>query len=242
MSVQYLYKSSPSGEGLFYAWFSAMHTRVDVAMYGDRPEDEWVAIGEGIEATIRQLESIGNCYDVHSELALANRQAAIQPVALSNDLYDMLAICKRYHAETMGCFDVTVLSENHDAETMNHVQLSEDAHTLYYNRPGISINLSGFIKGYALEKIKQLLHEHGVANALVNLGNSSILAMGNHPNGWKGAEKYPLSPRMPALARYTPPPCLPPPTSNASAYCVRQMHRYYCIDSRNSFGGNTKKH
>lgn len=193
MSVQYLYKSSPTGEGLFYAWFSAMHTRVDVAMYGDRPENEWIAIGEQIEATIRQLESIGNCYDAHSELALANRQAAIQPVALSNELYDMLAICKRYHAETMGCFDVTILSENHNRETMNCVHLSEDAHTLYYSSPGISINLSGFIKGYALERIKQLLHEHGVANALVNLGNSSILAMGNHPNGegWK-VDEYTL--------------------------------------------------
>lgn len=190
MAIQHLYKSSPSGEGLFYGWFSAMHTRVDVAMYGHRSEDEWIAITERIQQEISRLESIGNCYDAQSELAHANQQAAIQPIALSNDLYDMLAICKRYHAETMGCFDVTVLSENHNTETMHCVHLNEDAHTLYYSNPGISINLSGFIKGYALEKIKWLLHEHGVTNALVNLGNSSILAIGNHPNGegWKVGE------------------------------------------------------
>ena len=42
-------------------------------------------------------------------------------------------------------------------------------------------------KGYALDSLRPLLHEAGIRHALVNLGNSSILALGNHPSGegWK---------------------------------------------------------
>ncbi len=42
-------------------------------------------------------------------------------------------------------------------------------------------------KGYALETIKSILNECVIENALINMGNSSVLALGNHPvgTGWK---------------------------------------------------------
>lgn len=51
----------------------------------------------------------------------------------------------------------------------------------------MTINLSGFLKGYALEKIRELLQQYEIENALVNMGNSSVLALGHHPlaDGWK---------------------------------------------------------
>ena len=47
--------------------------------------------------------------------------------------------------------------------------------------------MSGFLKGYALETIRGILNEALIENALINMGNSSILALGNHPvgSGWK---------------------------------------------------------
>lgn len=187
MSLQHLYKPSPTGEGMFYGWFSAMHTRVDVAMYGNRMEEEWIEIAEHIRQEILRLESIGNCFDEKSELAFVNRNASDHPVALSEDLFEMLAICKEYHARTIGCFDVTVHSQGYGPDTIMNVCLDKNMKTLFYERPHVFINLSGFIKGYALERIRKILKEYSVENALVNLGNSSILAIGNHPNGkgWK---------------------------------------------------------
>lgn len=57
----------------------------------------------------------------------------------------------------------------------------------FYWQPGITINLSGFLKGYALETIRDILHSCSIENALINMGNSSVLALGNHPagTGWK---------------------------------------------------------
>lgn len=188
------YQSSPTGESMFYGWFPAMHTRVDIAMYGLRPEDEWLRITEHVRQEVLRLESIGNCYDEKSELAIANRNASVRPMSLSDDLYEMLSICKEFHAHTLGCFDVTVHSRNHDAKTMTDVCLDENVKTLSYKRPGVFINLSGFIKGYALETIRTILKGYGVGNALVNMGNSSILALGNHPNGegWQVTDDFVL--------------------------------------------------
>lgn len=43
------------------------------------------------------------------------------------------------------------------------------------------------MKGYALESIRELLQLYGIEDALVNMGNSSILALGHHPlaTGWR---------------------------------------------------------
>lgn len=181
------YQSSLGGESIFYSWFSAMHTRVDIAMYGHRSEDEWIRIAEHIRQEVLRLESIGNCYDERSELAMANRNAAFRPVSLSDDLFEMLSVCKEFHEYTMGYFDVTVHSQDYNAETITNVCLDENVRTLSYKCLGVFINLSGFIKGYALEKIRIILSEYDVRNTLINMGNSSILALGNHPNGegWK---------------------------------------------------------
>ena len=58
---------------------------------------------------------------------------------------------------------------------------------MFFQHPGININLFGFLKGYALESIRDLLRSYEVKDALVNMGNSSVLALGKHPliDGWR---------------------------------------------------------
>ena len=187
MPVQHLYKSSPDGGDLFYSWFSAMHTRVDLVMCGNRTEDEWLRIANDIHDEIKRLELIGNCFDERSELSQVNQCAFRQPMKLSDDLFEMLSICLDFHAKTLGCFDITVQSKSYHSRMIENLCLDRNAHTLVYTSPDVYINLSGFLKGFALDKIKAILLKESVEHALVNLGNSSIMALGNHPYGvgWK---------------------------------------------------------
>ena len=46
-----------------------------------------------------------------------------------------------------------------------------------------AVALGGFGKGYALDRVRKLLADAGVANALVNFGDSSVAAVGSHPFG-----------------------------------------------------------
>ncbi len=185
-TFQHLYKSSPDGHALLYAWLLAMHTRVDIILSSSKPEEELLTVVNRIYETLLRLEKIANYYDPASELSFVNRIASTSPVVLSEELYTMIRFCLNQHSKTLGCFDVTVHSENYDCDTIHSVRLSAKDHSIFFRQPGITINLSGFLKGYALDTIKPILQEAMINDALVNIGNSSILALGNHPagSGW----------------------------------------------------------
>lgn len=187
--VQNVYKHLPERGGVLYAWFSSMHTRTDIVLCGQQSEKEFILIVNAIYERLRQIEKLGNCYDADSELAQLNRIAAICPQPVSYELYNMLSFCIDCNTRTNGFFDITVHSTNYTPDTILGVQLSSKEQTLFFQHPGININLSGFLKGYALECIRKLLQFYGVRDALVNMGNSSVLALGKTPFGkeWKVA-------------------------------------------------------
>jgi len=67
-------------------------------------------------------------------------------------------------------------------------------------RSGIVFDLGGYAKGYALERIRALLGQFGVKDALVSLGNSSVLGLGSAPghDGWRIGIENPLTAQTPA--------------------------------------------
>lgn len=157
-----------------------MHTRVDILLCSQKSEEELLSVAERIHEALSYLEKTANYYDPASELAVVNRTASVSPVVLSSQLYAMVDLCLEYHEKTSGCFDVTVHSENYNQDTIHSVCLSAEEQSIFYRQPGITINLSGFLKGYALETIRDILHSCSIENALINMGNSSVLALGNH--------------------------------------------------------------
>ena len=185
--IKHLYKYSPSQGGLLYAWFPSMHTRVDIMLCGRQGEDILLSVVDAVYKMLCRLEKMANYYDADSELAYLNRTASTHPQQVSHELYDMLTFCVDCYIRTAGCFDVTIHSADYTPNLIRSVQLSPQERTLLFLQPGVTINLSGFLKGYALEKTRKLLQHYEVKDALINMGNSSVLALGNHPagTGWK---------------------------------------------------------
>lgn len=186
-TIPHLYKPSHNSGGLLYAWFSSMHTRVDIILCSQQSEEELMSVIHRIYDTLRRLEKTANYYDPSSELSFVNRAASISPVVLSEELYSMIDFCLKYNGKTLGCFDVTVHSENYNQSTIHSVHLSAKDRSVSFRQPGVTVNLSGFLKGYALDTVKDILKESMIQDALINMGNSSVLALGNHPMGvgWK---------------------------------------------------------
>lgn len=172
---------------MLYAWFRAMHTRIDLMLCDSHGETELSHIAEAVRDELLRIESIANRYDPDSELARLNRTAHISPQPVSAELYGILDLCLEAYRLTSGCFDITVLSSGYKPGDIDQIRLSAEDHTLFYSRRGISVDLSGFLKGYALDKIRGLLLQYGIYKALINMGNSSILAIGNTPDdtGWR---------------------------------------------------------
>ena len=148
-TIQHIYKTHDN-DGLLYAWFSSMHTRVDIILSCQKSEKELMSAVNHIYDTLCQLERTANYYDPSSELALVNQAASTTPVVISQSLFSMIALCIEYHKKTIGCFDITIHSENYNQDTIHSIHLSPEASSIFFHQAGTAINLSGFLKGLSL--------------------------------------------------------------------------------------------
>ncbi len=183
--MPYIFKYIPTGETIMYTWDSAMHTRLDIILKAKATESYFIDVVNRIMKEIDHLEKIGNCFDEKSELSTINRMNTHEVMSISSELYDILQSCIDYNHRTEGLFDITVDTPSYTPHTVRSIHLLARPIITLDSSP-IKINLSGFLKGYALDKIKNILKSHHFHNALINLGNSSIMAMGNlkRNEGW----------------------------------------------------------
>lgn len=195
LPVQFISKQIGIDKDVVYSWFSCMNTRVDIILC-DKKEGKSKEIIETIYWRLKDFEKMGNYFDPSSELAAINTSGCNAPVIVNKDLFRMIKMCIGYHKLSGGYFDISVNSDNHTIDTLQYVHFSEEDSAITLGKEGVRLDLSGFIKGYSLDKIRDILQENGVENALVNMGNSSVLALGNHPvgEGWKIGIDFPEIP------------------------------------------------
>jgi thiamine biosynthesis lipoprotein len=165
------------------------------------------------------LEAQLTVYRGDSEVVRINRCAAVEPVRVEPRLFDLLRLAEKLHAGTRGAFDITTgpLSEAWgfsrregripDDESlaaarrlvgMRHVSLDDEANTIAFRRPGVTVNFNGIGKGYALDRMAELFGANGVGDYLLHGGKSSVLARGSRPGqdeaGWTVGLRHPLRP------------------------------------------------
>ena len=151
-----------------------MGTRLDAVIIGDesRLSEVWEQILTETERLYRML----NRFNIASDISLINREAAAHPVELNDELWCILKDIKKYHQQTLGYFDISL-------RDFNQVILDDDHRTIAFAEKDISLDMGGYGKGYALNRIREIFLLNGVRQALVNFGNSSFLAVGSHPHG-----------------------------------------------------------
>lgn len=185
--MQYKQQLLPDGEKLFYAWFDAMHTRVDIAIVASIENNDLVDFVQQLQVEIANYEQIGNRFDPKSEISKVNENAFEQEVQLSPELYAILADCKLYKQKTNGYFDITVYSTCGFKTDDKVFLLNDELQSIRFTHSGVLLDLSGYLKGYVLNNLIQIADNKGFENIIINLGNSSVYAKGNHPvgKGWK---------------------------------------------------------
>jgi len=148
---------------------------------------------------VESLETQLTVYRATSEILEINRTAADGPVAVEPRLFAMFELAERLHQETDGAFDITsgplsevwgfsrregrVPSDAELAEALGRVGMQDvvlDAAqgTIAFRRHRLSVHLNSIGKGYALDRMAEVLAEQGVENFLLHGGRSSVLARG----------------------------------------------------------------
>ena len=143
----------------------------------------------------------------NSDITRINNLPANQPLQLGLDTFECLKVAQRVYAETNGAFDITIGTllkcwRNDDGSPrkpspkeidiarmhtgMNLLQLNEAEHTIMLSASPVQIDLGGVGKGYAVDRVAELLREWCIDVALISGGYSSVLAMDAPPgkNGW----------------------------------------------------------
>jgi len=186
----------------------AMGTGFTIVAYGDDRGRLQSAVAQGLEEARRLDEMLSN-YKPSSEWSQINREARDHPVHISKEIYDLLAVCQEYSRESDGAFDITVGKLMkvwgfykgtghlpHRAEIwgalnsvgFKYLTLSPDGPDRWvrFERP-IELDPGGIGKGYAVDRIAQILKDNGIQRALISGGGSSIYAIGAPPGekGWK---------------------------------------------------------
>lgn len=179
---------------------------------------------QGTEAALAGLDLVDaledqlTVYRPHSEISRLNAQAATGPVEVEPRLFELLALAVDIHRQTDGAFDITAgpLSEIWgftrrvgavpDAARLaaalecvgtRWLVLDRARRSVAFSRSGIQINLGAIGKGYALDRVAELLASQGVGDFLLHGGHSSVLARGNHGGlpagtGWLVGVRHPL--------------------------------------------------
>ena len=185
----------------------AMGSTYSIALYGsDRVKME-AAIDAAFDE-VRRLDDLLSNYLPGSQWSEVNRNAAAKPVRVSPELFQLLSDCVEYSRESEGAFDITVgpLMKvwgfykgsghlPHKPEIVaalakvgyRHIVLDKAAQTVRFNRPGVEMDPGGIGKGYAVDRMVEVLRKNGFRTALIAGSGSSIYGMGappDEPRGW----------------------------------------------------------
>lgn len=146
----------------------AMGTRFEIFLRGaDEQHLEDVAIA-ALEEIIR-LDGVLSQFDPRSEIARVNREAAKKTVRVDRELFALLEACEQARHRMNGYFDVT---------QGGGWELDAANCTVRLATAEAQIDLGGVGKGYALDRGREILRRFQVADALLQGGTSSVLAVG----------------------------------------------------------------
>lgn len=179
--------------------FGAMGTRFECVLAAfDRPvlATEAGAIAEEVEFLVRDWHSRLSAFEPASAVSVVNSLAADRPVSLDPELFDLLARCLDHSRDTRGRFDVTIGALMHahgfrpddatgpgPAWGAGLLRLDPATSTVRFAREGLRIDLGAVAKGFVLDLVRTELTAMGVTSALVHGGTSSVLALGDRPDG-----------------------------------------------------------
>lgn len=127
-------------------------------------------------------------YESTSEISSLNHMAGSSSLSISSEIYDLIRRSIAYSKLTNGAFDITALplkkiwqtaeqipteAQIHHAKKLvnyRNIVFSDNKIMLKYS--GMGVDLGGIAKGFAVDKVVELLKIRGIASGVINFGGS----------------------------------------------------------------------
>ena len=181
----------------------AMACRFEVMLSSDDAGD--VAAARSALDEADDLEALLTVFRDTSAVSDLNRRAADENVVVPPRLFALLARSAQLHGRTDGAFDVTStplsrcwgfltregrlptdeeIADARGIVGMRHIRLDATHASVRFGRAGVEVNFGAIGKGFALDRMGDLLRARGARRALLSAGHSSVLALGGKGRGW----------------------------------------------------------
>jgi thiamine biosynthesis lipoprotein len=195
-----------------------MGTTFSVVLHGDCRDK----MEEAANAAFDELQRLHNLLSIYRPASVwsqINRLAAHSPVAVSPEVFRLIARCLAYNRRSQGAFDITVgplmktwgffkgagrlpsrdeISAALGKVGSRRLRLDPARRTVRFDMEGMEINPGGIGKGHAVDRMVEILRKKGIRAALVMASSSTLYGMGAPPEearGWKVQISNPARPR-----------------------------------------------
>jgi thiamine biosynthesis lipoprotein len=201
--------------------FSAMGTEVRMSAYTD-DETGAVRAFESAFAEIQRLEALMTTWKPDSEVSRINAEAGLRPVAVSDEVLEVIEASERASALSGGAFDITFYAmrglwkfdEDLDPKIPDPAEIKrrlplidwrkvivdKKKKTVFLAKKGMAINLGGIAKGYAVDRAVAVLKKAGFPNVIVQAGGDLMCSGQRGPSPWTAGIRDPRGARADVFA------------------------------------------
>jgi thiamine biosynthesis lipoprotein len=207
------------------AWTSAAHaewlkreetimgTRVYAEVWDDSAEHGNQAL-DAVMEFMHHVDQLMSHFLPDSQLSRINARAALEPVVVDPELFDVIRASIHYSEITDGAFDITYASVGYLYDYRRHVHPSDAqieaalpavnyrnlildpaAHSVKFGHAGMRIDLGGIAKGWAADRAVEMLKSRfAITNGIVTAGGDSRLLGDRRGRPWVIAIRDPNDP------------------------------------------------
>ncbi len=180
-----------------------MGNQFEISAVSDNEQNANRIINAGIDE-IKRIEKLLTTFHDSSETNLINRNAGIEPVRVSEEIFNLIERSIKISSITQGAFDITYgsidkslwnfdtqmksLPDKQTAREMvrlinyRNIVLDRENSTVFLKEKGMRIGFGGIGKGYAAEMAKCKMQQLGITNGIVN-ASGDLTTWGLQPNG-----------------------------------------------------------
>ncbi|MDS0524433.1 FAD:protein FMN transferase [Clostridium sp. SHJSY1] len=189
-----------------------MDTTVTLSAYGKNSK-------EAVEESFKRLEEINQMASTNisdSDVYKINNSSGIGYVKVHPEILKMIETSIEYSELSGGAFDITLgpiinlwgigtenerlpsdreIKEKLSLVGYKNITINKDDSSIMLNNKGMSVDLGGIAKGFAADEVLKIYKEQNIENGLINLGGSTIYALGKNKDSkeWSVGIKHPRS-------------------------------------------------
>ena len=153
-------------------------------------------VHQSIKDELNRIDLIASNYKNNSELSLINQAEINKKITISNDLQKIIESSIEFNKISNGAFDVTLgntinqlgfgpeIFLNQRDKVIDYQEKFTINNNLFVKRDYFLIDLSAIAKGYAVDKIADLLDQLNFNNYFIDIGGEVIVKGNKHNQPW----------------------------------------------------------